>query len=240
MPVTYNYADFLVEKGIPSERILVMPCCVDIEKFAYNEVARWRVRDKLEIPDIAKVGIYVGKFGDIYLKKEAFTLFKQAYDFFGDSFFLIILSPQSGEEILENLAAVNFPSKNVYVNTVTHDKVPEFLSAADFAFSLVRTSPSRKYCSPVKNGEYWANGLPILLPREVGDDEKIIKESKAGAIFDIEESTIVPSLDIIKNLMIQGRSVLSTKISLLAHQHRNFDIIANGYRKAFTKWYFKG
>jgi glycosyltransferase involved in cell wall biosynthesis len=241
MPVTHNYANFLTEKGVPSERILVMPCCVDIEKFSYNEIARMQIRKKLNIAGTAIVGVYVGKFGDIYLKKEAFTFFKQAYDFFGDSFFLIILSPQDIKEIEANLAVENFPKEKAFVSTVSHDSVPEFLSAADFSFSLVRTSPSRKYCSPVKNGEYWANGLPILLPKGVGDDEMIIRMAKAGgAIFDIDDGTIMPSLSVVKELISYGRLDLARKISPIALQHRNFEIIANGYKEVFTKWRFKG
>jgi glycosyltransferase involved in cell wall biosynthesis len=75
MPVAYNYGDYLVEKGIPPEKIVVMPCCVDFDKFRFNEDARMMIRNKLGIKDNAVVGIYVGKYLvrlEIFLVKISF------------------------------------------------------------------------------------------------------------------------------------------------------------------------
>src|SRR5688500_1160370 len=97
MPVSYNYAKHLVNTGISENRITVMPCCVDNEKFKFNEDARMRIRRELGVSSETVVGIYVGKFGDIYLNEEAFDLFRQTEQFFGNNFFLIILSPQDND-----------------------------------------------------------------------------------------------------------------------------------------------
>jgi len=236
MPVTHNYAKYLIEKGVLAEKLQVMPCCVDMRKFSYNKIFRQQVRGELGISNRTVVGIYVGKFGDIYLNEESFVLFKRALDFFVDGFFLIILTPQNVHEVSNQLSRVGYPKEYYLVANVPHTKVPEYLSAADFAFSLIRTSPSRKYCSPIKNGEYWANGLPILLTKGVGDDEDIILQNKAGVILDVEqENNSEVALAEIKDIIRQDREILAKKISLLADRHRNFKIIADGYSRIFKK-----
>lgn len=89
-PVTHSYARMLGLKGVAPGRITVMPCCVEIEKFQFDEGRRQTIRRELGIPHDVTAGIYVGKFGDIYLKEEAFYVFKKAQETFDYKFFLII------------------------------------------------------------------------------------------------------------------------------------------------------
>jgi len=233
LPVTENYRNALKDQGVSADRILVMPCCVDIDRFRFKEEERRKVRRELEIADDVIVGIYVGKFGDIYLKEESFLVFKKAAEVFGDKFFLIILTPQPIAEIKEQLISVNFNLESVHIKYADHTRVPDYLSAADFAFSLIRTSPSRKYCSPIKNGEYWANGLPILLTSGVSDDEQILVENNAGAILNLADNNLESSLLKIKDIIKEDRTLLEKKISPVAAHHRHFNIIIEGYTKIF-------
>lgn len=236
LPVTENYGNALKDQGVSAERIHVMPCCVDIEKFRFKEENRKKIRTELAIPDDVVVGIYVGKFGDIYLKEESFLVFRKAAEVFRNRFFLIILTPQPIEEIKEQLISVNFDLESVHIKYVDHTRVPDYLSAADFAFSLIRTSPSRKYCSPIKDGEYWANGLPILLTSGVGDDERILDENNAGAILNLAENNTESALQKIDQIMNESRISLAKRISPVAVHHRHFNIIIEGYAKIFSLW----
>lgn len=235
MPVSYCYADHLVQQGTASERVIVMPCCVDINKFRFDSQARTDIRRQLDIPDETVVGIYVGKFGSLYLKEEAFALFKETNDYFKGSFFLIVLSPLDCREIERSLHLVGFPATRFYAAMVENSAVPSYLSAADFSFSLAKSMPSMRYLSPVKNGEYWANGLPILLSKSVGDDERIIRETKAGAVFDRSHESISSPLAIIQEIMAHGRVALAAKLSGLAVQYRGFGIIEERYKNIFSQ-----
>lgn len=235
LPVTHNYSGLLLGKGVAPERMVVMPCGVDEEKFKFSNELRILTREKLAIPDSAVVGVYAGKFGDIYLREEAFALFREAFDVFCKNFFLIILTPHAKTEIQNLLTDVGFELDHCYIDYVPQESVPRFLSAADFAFSLIRPSPSRRYCSPVKNGEYWANGLPVLLTKGVGDDENIILENRAGVIIDFEQHDYRGPLNEMKSLLIEGRTSLVQRISPLAIQHRSFAFIENAYQTIFSE-----
>ncbi len=51
MTVAEKYKLELIDEGIPSKKIAVVPCCVDLEKFNFREEDRQSVRKKLGIPE---------------------------------------------------------------------------------------------------------------------------------------------------------------------------------------------
>jgi hypothetical protein len=56
------------------------------------------------------------------------------------------------------------------VKFLTREQIPAYLSAADIGFVAVRQWPSKRYCSPIKTGEYLSCGLPVIVPEGVSDD----------------------------------------------------------------------
>jgi glycosyltransferase involved in cell wall biosynthesis len=226
-PVSNNYLKKLQNEEIKKERLEVIPCSVDVQKFCFNQNWRSKIKKEFHINEGTKVGVYVGKFGGIYFKEEAYELFKSIFEAFNSDFFLFILTPESRDQIVKQLNVVNFPVSNVYINQVRHEEVPQYLSASDFAFSTIKPSRSRKFCSPIKDGEYWANGLPILITQGVGDDSYIIEHNEAGVVFDLNRETpstiaqrMVHYLQTFDRLNEQHRQ----KIVDLAIQYRSFAI----------------
>jgi glycosyltransferase involved in cell wall biosynthesis len=192
MPVAENYRQQLIREGVAADKIVTVPCSVDVTAFGYDEARRRLVRQQLSFEDEAPVGIYVGKFGDIYYDAEAFDLFKAAADHFGSAFRLIILTPNAQSEVRAKLTKVGLTEAQVFVTKAPHTDVPGYLSAADFAFAPIKPAPCRLFCSPIKVGEYWAAGLPVLLTEGVGDDSAIIRQEGGGAIFNLDLPSTVP------------------------------------------------
>lgn len=199
IPVSNNYLKKLQQEGTNPERLAVVPCEVNLQKFRYRKDKRQKIRKHLQLAEHTTVGIYIGKFGDIYYDQEAFELFKKAETYFKD-FFLIIGTPQSASEVRKKLDKVKFPIDKTYVGRLGFDEVPDYLSAADFAFSPIRSTPFRRYCSPIKNGEYWACGLPVLTHHNIGDDSEILLESGLGVVMEITDQSNVP-WDTLRNLI---------------------------------------
>lgn len=193
MPVAENYRQQLIQEGCPADQIVTVPCPVNLTTFAYQPEAGAQVRARLGFGPDAIIGVYLGKFGDIYYDAEAFDLFKAAADFFGPRFRLIVLTPNPIPEVKAKLQRVGFAESQYFVVKAPHAEVPGYLSAADFAFAPIKPAPCRLFCSPVKVGEYWACGLPVLLTEGVGDDSAIIRrEPDGGAGFDLLDPPSVP------------------------------------------------
>ena len=227
-PVSEAYRIHLIKhSGANPERVVVMPCCVNIENFKFNEVKRTLTRTQLGLSAKNIVGIYTGKLGGIYLDEEAIEIIKHTQTFFGrDIFRLIILSP-AADKWREKLIFAGFNESEFAINCVPQSDVGDFLSAADFGLSLHRPTPSKMGISPIKNGEYLANGLPIIMPDGIGDDSKIIREKGFGVIIDdvsqIGKTDLSPLLSIINKDRITG------KLAQYAREYRSFNIVRNNY-----------
>ena len=222
-PVSNNYKKKLIDIGVSKDKIAVIPCSADIDKFKFDINRRDYIRKKLNIQKDDIVGIYVGKFGGIYYDKEAFEAFEIAFKKI-KTFHLILLSPISSSDLknkLDMFADIN-PNR-IYHCFVHQSKVADYLSASDFAYALIKSKPSTLYCSAIKIGEYWANGLPIVLSKGVGDDAKILEETKLGAIYNIEYVNDI--------LSIIQQTNYKAKIVDLARKYRNPRMIRDGYIK---------
>lgn len=225
--VSQQYRDKLRSEISTGLWIESAPCGVDLQKFSFDLKTRHRIREKYGIPEHWVTGIYVGKFGDLYYDAEAFLLFKTTFSFFKGNFFLIIISSESLNQIRLKLEDVKFPINQALFFSSDHEKIPLYLSASDFGFAPIRKAPSKLFCSPVKTGEYWANGLPVLLTRGIGDESVFIEDEQGGAIFDIEDP--IPALEKIKVLI--NDPAVRQKIPQLALKYRSFNSIRNIYEK---------
>ncbi|WP_375437089.1 glycosyltransferase [uncultured Hymenobacter sp.] len=230
MPVAENYRRKLVQEGVPAQNIVTVPCSVNVADFNYDANRRQQVRARLGIGAEAPVGIYVGKFGDIYYDAEAFDLFRDTAAHFGPHFRLLVLTPNPEIEVRSKLAKVGFTAEQVFVTKAPHAEVPGYLSAADFAFATIKPAECRRFCSPIKVGEYWAAGLPVLLTEGVGDDSDIIKQEGGGAVFNLNEPATVPAALEQIALLLQQPGCRET-IRALAVRYRTVARAAEAYEQ---------
>lgn len=232
MPVSNNYKDVLIREGIDSNRIQVVPCAVDIQKFSFNEQLRISIREQLQVEDGTVIGIYVGKFGGIYYSlEESIEMFKIGKELFR-KFHVIILTPQDSSEIQEKALEEGLNKSDLTIKSVSHEQVASYLSAGDFAYSLHKPTESMSFVSPIKNGEYWANGLPILISEGIGDDAKIIQESEsAGAIMKNSLNSLNLAYMKIREIIQSNKS----RNGEIAEQNRSFDLVENCYRSILER-----
>jgi glycosyltransferase involved in cell wall biosynthesis len=230
--VTDNYRRELISQGVTPDRIKIIPSITDTRRFALNITDRIRKRRELGW-EKEVVGIYVGKFGGLYYEREAFALFELVRLLVGPHFRLILITAASESQVSTWLDEVGFPLDQVTIRFVDHAEVPQWLSAADFAFSLHRITLSSPYFSPVKNGEYWASGLPILLPRGVSDDYRVVQDMPwAGALFDPDQPEILDRS--VKHLI----TLIETpghreRIMQLANEIRDIRVVRGVYDEIF-------
>ncbi|MDF7810200.1 glycosyltransferase [Hymenobacter sp. YC55] len=230
MPVAENYRRKLIQEGVAARNIVTVPCSVNVADFSYDSSRRQQVRTRLGIAADAPVGIYVGKFGDIYYDAEAFDLFRDAAAHFGPNFRLIVLTPNPEPEVRAKLAKVGFSTEQVFVTKSPHAEVPDYLSASDFAFATIKPAECRRFCSPIKVGEYWAAGLPVLLTEGVGDDSDIIKQEGGGAIFNLDQPATVPAA-LQRIAFLLQKPDYRKKIRELAVRHRAVTRAAEAYEQ---------
>ena len=108
-----------------------------------------------------------------------------------------------------------------------HNDVPMYLSASDFAISLVKPFASARFTSPIKHGEYWANGLPVLMTEEIGDERNFLEKEKGGVLFN--EHNLMSSLKKLQKILDDPDH--RKKIPELARKYRSFDKVKQAYER---------
>jgi len=224
--VTHNHRNDLIAEGSDPNRIKVIPSITDLAVFKPDCSAREQIRRQLGIPFNSTVGIYVGKFGGLYYEEEAYRIFGRAFEHFSD-LHMIILSPADPTTIRSMALQAGLPGDRLHVMMVPHVEVPDCLSAADFAFSTIKPSPIKRYQCPIKNGEYWANGLPILMTDGISDDYLLMRKGLGGSVFQPDMSDLDSALVQIKHIL--ARPEHKKEIIELALQYKSVELAAKVY-----------
>ena len=180
--------------------------------------------------------IYIGKFGGLYLDEGFFKIAQCCFDIWADNFSLTILSCQDYEQIEQFANNADFDLSKALVQCVPHADIPYFLENSDFAILPLKSVPSRLCCTPVKTGEYWSHGLPILATKGISNDSEIIEKNDIGAVMnDITEDSIRSSLKRIGQLVSLRRSgcEISEKIQQIGLRERGFHIAQSSYMSIY-------
>ncbi|MFC5269348.1 glycosyltransferase [Adhaeribacter terreus] len=230
LPVAENYRTELISEGVNAKKIKTVPCCINNEKYAFNTIIRERLRQELGIGSKEIVGIYVGKFGGLYYEKEAFDLFKKCFDYFNNNFKLLILSPNEPDYIENQLLNAKIELNNTYFKKVKPELVPQYLSVSDFGIATYKPGPSKLFLSPIKVGEYWANGLPVLITDGIGDETYLVDKENCGATFVAGEENSI------RNALVKIEKIISNpesrkRISILSRKYRSLNIVREVYRQ---------
>ncbi len=210
----------------------VKPACVDLNLFNEEIINDKSLRHQLAL-DGKIVCVYAGKFGGIYLEKEIFDFIKVAADHWGKSFRFLILTNHSNEEVAAYCKLSGLEAECVVIKFVPHGEIPRYMGLADFAITPVKPIPTKRYCTPIKDGEYWALGLPVVISANISDDSEIIETNNIGAVLkEFNLKAYKQAISKIDGLLIQVD--LRHKIRKIAKQYRSFEIAESVYRAIYN------
>jgi len=227
-----NYA--FEKYGIQLKKFYVKHACVDFKKFSISNIKNHILIKELGLQDKI-VCVYAGKFGGSYLTQEFFDFFKVAFDYWGNKFMLLLLTNHCKNELNEWIEKSAFPFENIIIKFVPHREVPNYMGLGDFAITPFKPVPSKRYGSPIKTGEYWALGLPVVITQGISNDSEIIEDNKIGSI--IRNFTFEGYYNSVKEideiLINSDREELRNRIRMIAKKYRGFDVAENVYKEIY-------
>jgi len=216
-----------------SGRVLVRPACTDTRVFDPDLFDKQELRRKQGIPNDAVVCICVSKLGGLYLGEEVFQFFARAHKHFGGAFRAIVLSSNTHEQLAGWAEKYLLPEDAMIHRQVSHLEVPRWLAMADFALNPQLSVPSKRFGTPVKDGEYWAMGLPVVIMPEISEDSELIVRARAGAIL---KSLTTIAMDravfIIDDILSQDEAPVA-RIRDLAETKRSMSIAEKVYTEIY-------
>lgn len=210
--------------GVVNGPIHVKPACVDLERFSFSDR-----KDPVLLKELGLegklVGVYAGKFGGIYLDQEVFALIRVARERWGERFHVLLLTSHTPAELSAYMDREGLPQEMFTVRFVPHAEVPRYMGLGDLAITPVRSVPTKRYCTPIKDGEYWALGLPVIITPDISDDSRIIAERGIGAVLTgLDDEHYKVALTRIDHLLQEhDRRALYDRIRPVAEEFRNYD-----------------
>ena len=160
----------------------VVPCCVDLSSFRFDEQARTKLRAELGLGERLTM-VYSGSLDGWYLTEEMADFFASVVRRRSDAH-LLWLTMGSHERVRELMSARAIGEDNFSVRAVAPRDVPSYLAAADVGISFIKRCFSKLASSPTKNGEYLACGLPIVINAGIGASDQLARGSEAAILVD--------------------------------------------------------
>lgn len=220
----------------PDRHMHVKPACVDLERFSWGQVKDPELLAGLGWLD-KRVAVYAGKFGGIYLEQESFDLFRAAVDQWGDRLRVLLLTPHRREELEPMMQAAGLDPGIFEIRLVPHADVPRWMGLADFAITPVKPVPTKALCTPIKDGEYWALGLPVIITPGISDDSAIIERHGIGAVLQgLNADAYRAAMHRIDQLLSsRSRRELYELIRPVAERYRSFGIARSIYQEIYGR-----
>ena len=177
--VTQGVRDRLTSRGIPDEKISLIPNGADIELFRFNGIEREKTRSELGLQN-KFIAIFAGILGLAYDMATLVEAARLLQDEPSIEFLLIGEGPKKAEteEQINRYGLINIS----FLPEQPFNLMPSFLSAADVAVIPLRRVDLLKTTLPVRMFDAWACNLPVILGME-GEAQKLVEEAKGGIII---------------------------------------------------------
>jgi len=202
LTATSAYKEIISSWGVDQDKIVRVPSCVDVDHFYFREKERTKIRNEYKIADAEVVIVYLGKIGGMYMDNELFDFFELCEKSETLKFKYFIFTGDDHHYVKGQLFERDIPLEKCLVRKLKRSDVPSYLSAADVAFCGIRPIKSRLYSSPIKNGEYWACGLPIIIPRGISDDYILAEKHKIGTVLNrVDEKNFEHVISLLPELL---------------------------------------
>lgn len=221
--------------GLRTDRRLdVKPACVDLDRFAWPSVKDAALLHELGLEGKV-VAVYAGKFGGIYLEDESFLLLRAAREQWGERLRVLLLTAHTREELEPMIARAGLDHSVFIIRRVPHAEVPRWMGLADFAITPVKPVPTKALCTPIKDGEYWALGLPVIITPGISDDSRIIADARIGAVLSgLGDEHYHAAVRTIQALLASGtRREIYDRIRPVAERYRSFGIARSIYQRIY-------
>ena len=165
-----------------------------------------------------------------------FDFLKIANDYWGPKFKMLILTSHSSDFVFNLAANAGINRESIIIKFVPYSEIPDYIGLANFAITPVKPVPTKLYCSPIKDGEYWALGLPVIITKNISNDSEIIESNHIGAVInEFNDREYLRCVKIIDDLISNNsKDDLYNKIRPIAVKYRNYSIAKDIYTNIYN------
>jgi len=179
--------------SVPTEKITVIPCAVDLELFDPKKVSEadiQKTRQRINVNEYQKVMVYLGSIGTWYMLDEMLQYFR-LWNEKNPGYIFLFVTKDDSTKILSAAKKLDISKESIRIVSASRSEVPTFLKASDIGLFFIKPAYSKKASSATKMGEMIAMKLPFVTNKGVGDANQIIKQYECGELVDLEKMKVV-------------------------------------------------
>ncbi len=165
-------------RGVPFEKIMVLPNGVNLEKFKPG-IKKVSLTKKLGIPETAKVIGFTGILRAWHGIEILLMAFKKVKKKIPDSYLLLVGDGPAQSDIEQTCINLGIVDRVKITGRISHNKIKSYIDLFDVAVSPKTTF----YASPMKIPEYMAMGKCIVAP-DTDNIRDLILNGITGIMFE--------------------------------------------------------
>lgn len=174
--VTESTKHILVKRGIPAEKIVVIPNGANLNRYKFDMKGREKIRGQLNLEN-KFVAIYAGIHG---IAQGLEIIIKAAKILESQSQIHFLMVGGGPQKAMLGQMVSNYGLRNVTLhNEVSMDEMSCYLSATDVALIPLKNIDLFKNVLPSKMFDAWACQRPIVLSVN-GEARRVMEEAQAG------------------------------------------------------------
>ncbi len=174
--VTEGTRQRLIGRGIPAEKLWLVPNGANVEAFQFDPAGRRRIRDELGLGE-QFVALYAGIHG---VAQGLETVLDAAHALQGDPDISFLLVGEGPRKAALRELAQGYGLQNLrFLPEVPNEQMPAYLSAADAALVPLRKVELFEGVLPSKLFDAWASARPVVLS-VAGEARRLLEEVEGG------------------------------------------------------------
>ena len=175
----------IVARGVPADKVTVIPNAVDIDKFAVGGVADLALKHKLGLQDMRLIG-FIGSFYayeglDVLLRAVPAMLTELP-----DLRVLLVGGGPQDAQLRQLARELNIADKVVFTGRVPHEQVQQYYDLLDVLVYPRLSMRLTDLVTPLKPLEAMAQGR-VLAASDVGGHLELIEHGKTGVLFKADD-----------------------------------------------------
>ena len=226
---THRHAGIIKKSsGHLSNKMEVIPCCVDMEKFNYLSYSPYNSQSNFSL-------VYLGKAGTWYLFDEMLDFFKVVKRYMPQLSFIVYTDNDHAH--IRSVAIEKKISEQYFsVIKPDNDKIPALLTQASAGIFFI--NPYKRYnSSPVKFGEYLACGLPVIVNAGIGDCDDVIMRERVGVVVnEFSEDCYKSACEQLMELLSEG-DILKKRCRETAEKYFSLEMGVRKYKDIYRILY---
>jgi colanic acid biosynthesis glycosyl transferase WcaI len=216
----------LIEKGIPSSKIVLFPNWVDAEQI-YPLPVEQSLRKELGLSPEHRVVLYAGNLGE----KQGLEIIVEAAKHFvaQPEVVFVVVGSGGGKEKLQGLARTSGLSNIRFFPLQPYEKLSALLAAADVHLVLQKRSASDLVMPSKLTGILAAGGCALVTAMPGTTLYAVINEHRMGIVIEPESADALYN-GIVKTLATD-LSIYRANARTYAKDHLNMEVLLRGFEK---------